>query len=74
MADEEVKVVWVRSHSGMLRGFHDTCAQWLGFETTAGERDAHHTEICRGCGRFLLTPAADHHGAPPQIDPQELLK
>ncbi|MBV9120273.1 MAG: hypothetical protein JOZ39_06155 [Chloroflexi bacterium] len=75
MADDEVSVKWAMSQKGIPRGFHEECATWLGLETLSEEpRKAFHTEICRGCGRFLLTPAPDKHGSKPLIDPKELLK
>ena len=74
MAEDPDEVVWVRSQSGVLRGFHNACAKWLGLPSQPGERQASHTEICRGCARFLLTPAADHGHSKPLIDPKELLK
>ena len=73
MADDDIQVVWVQGGSGIPRGFHLACAQWLGLEQNAETRPPYHTEICRGCGRFLMMPAAEHNGPKPSIDPRDLL-
>lgn len=68
----EGQVVWVAGSSGALRGFHESCATWLGLEPGGESREPYHTEICRGCGQFLLTPAPEHVNEP-RIDPKDLL-
>ncbi|HLY64833.1 MAG TPA: hypothetical protein VKU60_04800 [Chloroflexota bacterium] len=66
MADETPEVVWVKNAEGKLRGFHGTCAQWLKLEGSTESRPAYHTELCRGCGRFLDATPPEHTGPPPE--------
>ena len=69
----EAGVVWVESEHGP-RGFHEACATWLGLDSRCEGREAHHTEVCRGCGGFLLGPAPEHHGTKPAgFDAHDLL-
>jgi len=65
MAEGQPEIVWVKNAQGELRGLHAACAQWLKLEGGAEGRSAYHTELCRGCGRFLDAPPAEHKGPPP---------
>ena len=74
MPDDEVSVVWIKGPTDVVRGFHEACAKWLEIAPNVDEeRKPHHTEICRGCGRFLLMPPPEH-GKKPDVDVTELLK
>ena len=61
MADD---TVWVKSSKGELRGFHPACADWLHVSGSGDNRQAYHTELCRGCGRFLDAAPPEHTGPP----------
>ena len=73
MADEPLALAWVENSEGTLRGFHQVCADWLDLQPRVEGRAPYHTEICRGCGRFLLTEPPEHNGPKPDIDPKDLL-
>ncbi len=72
MAEGGVQAVWVTDSEGNLRGLHAACARWLKLEPEVTDREAYHTEICLGCGRFLDAVAPEHEGTAP-IDGKSLL-
>lgn len=65
--DDEIKWVWYQDGEGILRGFHLMCAVWLNLDPKEGDsaRTPYHTEVCRGCGRFLDAKAPDKDQPPP---------
>lgn len=64
--------MWVKNPEGVLRGFHITCGRWLQLVPDETDRTPYHTEICRGCGRFMDATAPDRTGTAP-IDGRSLL-
>ncbi len=64
--------MWVHDTEGNLRGFHVVCAQWLQLTPEVTDRQPYHTEICRGCGRFMDAVPPDRTGVAP-IDGKSLL-
>ncbi|HLQ33230.1 MAG TPA: hypothetical protein VK457_11120 [Chloroflexota bacterium] len=72
MADEGPQAVWVKDREGNLRGMHASCARWLQLEPEVTDRAPYHTEICRGCGRFLDAVPPEREGTA-GIDAKELL-
>jgi hypothetical protein len=65
MPNGQLDLVWVKNSKGELRGFHPACAQWLGISGGSESREPYHTELCRGCGRFLDAAPPEHTGPPP---------
>jgi hypothetical protein len=65
VAEDDVKYFWVTDSLGEPRAFHTSCGRWLGLEPEIIDRQPFHTEICRGCGRFLDAPPPDKSNSPP---------